>query len=59
MRTSIQKRLTTAFIGLAVGPLLLVGTLLTWQSVTVLRQQAIGLQLETAKRISCQVTAFF
>jgi methyl-accepting chemotaxis protein len=59
MRNSISKRLAVAFIGLAVGPLLLVGVALAWQSFTTQEQQALSLQREVARRVSTQVTAFF
>ena len=59
MRGSIRKRLTLAFVGLAVGPLLLVGLILAWQSFTIQEQQALNLQREVAQRVSTQVTAFF
>ena len=59
MRNSIRVRLTIAFISLAVGPLLLVGIILAWQSFTVQEQQALNLQREVAQRVATQVTAFF
>ena len=59
MRNSIRTRLTVAFIGLAIGPLLLVGVILAWQSFTTQQQQALNLQREVAQRVSIQVTAFF
>jgi hypothetical protein len=59
MRNSIQARLTIAFIGLAIGPLLLVGVVLAWQSFATQRQQALSLQREVAQRVSTQVVAFF
>jgi hypothetical protein len=59
MRNSIRSRLTLAFIGLAVGPLLLIGIVLAWQSFTTQQQQALTLQQEVARRVSSQVTAFF
>jgi len=59
MHSSIGKRLTVAFIGLAIGPLLLVGIVLSWQSFTIQREQALNLQREVAQRVSTQVTAFF
>jgi signal transduction histidine kinase len=59
MRNSIHTRLTVAFIGLAIGPLLLVGGVLAWLSFTVQRRQALDLQNEVARRVSAQVTAFF
>ncbi|MBE7556496.1 MAG: GAF domain-containing protein [Anaerolineales bacterium] len=59
MRSSIRVRLTIAFIGLAIGPLLLLGVILAWQSFTVQEQQALNSQRELARRVSTQVTAFF
>jgi GAF domain-containing protein/HAMP domain-containing protein len=59
MHNSIRQRLTVAFIGLAVGPLLLVGVVLAWQSFTTQQQQALNLQHEVAQRVSAQVRAFF
>src|SRR5512136_1248472 len=58
MRGSIRKRLTLAFIGLAIGPLLLVGAILAWQSFITQEQQALNLQREVAQRVSSQVKAF-
>jgi methyl-accepting chemotaxis protein len=59
MRNSVRIRLTVAFIGLAISPLLLVGIVLAWQSFTTQEQQALNLQREVAQRVSTQVTAFF
>jgi signal transduction histidine kinase len=59
MRNSIRTRLTVAFIGLAVGPLLLVGAFLAWQGFTAQTQQTLDLQREVARRVGLQVTAFF
>ncbi len=59
MRNSIRARLILVFIGLAVGPLLVVGIILAWQSFTILEQQALTLQQEAAKRVTSQVAAFF
>jgi signal transduction histidine kinase len=59
MRSSIRKRLTVAFIGLAIGPLLLVGVILAWQSFTTQERQALNLQREVARRVATEVTAFF
>ena len=58
MRGSIRKRLTLAFIGLSIGPLLLVGIILAWQSFTTQKQQALNLQREVAQRVSTEVKAF-
>jgi putative methionine-R-sulfoxide reductase with GAF domain len=44
---------------LAIGPLLLVGIVLAWQSFNAQSQQALALQREVAQRVATQVTAFF
>ena len=59
MCRSIRIRFTVAFMGLAIGPLLLVGVVLAWRSYTVQQQQALHLQRQMAQRVSTQVTAFF
>jgi tubulin-specific chaperone A len=59
MRNSIRKQLTTVFIGLAVGPLLLVGAVLSGLSYNNQMKQALNLQQETAQRVATQVAAFF
>jgi tubulin-specific chaperone A len=59
MRSSIRKRLTMVFIGLAVGPLMLVGAVLAWLSFTTQQQQALNLQQEMAQRVATEATAFF
>ena len=59
MRSSIRQRLTLAFIALAVGPVLLIGGALAWQSFIIQQQEALNLQREVAQRVSTQVTAFF
>jgi signal transduction histidine kinase len=51
--------LTIAFVGLAVGPLLLVGGIIAWQAFLVQRRQALDIQREVAQRVATQVTAFF
>jgi PAS domain S-box-containing protein len=58
MRGSIRKRLQLVFIGLAIGPLFLVGTILAWKSFTTQRQQALSLQREVTLRVSTEVKAF-
>jgi PAS domain S-box-containing protein len=58
MHGSIRERLTLAFIGLAIGPLLLIGIILAWQSFITQEQQALNLQREVAQRVSFQVEAF-
>src|SRR5215470_7234637 len=59
MRRSIRVRLTVAFMGLAIGPLLLVGVVLAWRSYTMQQQQALYVQRQMAQRVSTQVMAFF
>jgi signal transduction histidine kinase/DNA-binding response OmpR family regulator len=59
MRRSIRVRLTVAFMGLAIGPLLLVGIVLAWRSYTLQRQQALYIQRQMAQRVATQVTTFF
>jgi PAS domain S-box-containing protein len=58
MNSSIRKRLTLAFIGLAIGPLLLVGAILAWKSFTTQAQQTLIIQGEMAKRVATEVKAF-
>ena len=59
MQTSIRKRLTLMFIGLAIGPLLIVGVVLAWQSFSNQQEQALSLQHEVARRVAVEVVAFF
>jgi PAS domain S-box-containing protein len=59
MRNSICTRLTVAFISVAIGPLLLVGIVLAWQSFNVQTQQALNFQRQVAHRVAVQVAAFF
>jgi Cache domain len=59
MRRSIRVRLTVAFVGLAIGPLLLVGVVLGWRTYTLQQQQALSFQRQVAQRVATQVTAFF
>jgi signal transduction histidine kinase len=58
MHRSIRTRLILVFIGLAVGPLLLVGAVLAWQSFTVQQQQALTSQRQEAAKVATQVSAF-
>ena len=58
MQQSIRKRLTLAFLALAVGPLLLVGLILTMKTYSVQKQEAVVLQREVASHISSRVLAF-
>ena len=58
MLRTIRARLTIAFIGLAIGPLILVGAVLAWQGFNVQQEQALELQEEIAQRASGEVGAF-
>lgn len=58
MRKSLQTRLTIIFIGLAVIPLLLVGTLLTQRSYLSQSQQALVTQDLVAQHIATEVEVF-
>ncbi|MFW9997648.1 MAG: cache domain-containing protein, partial [Candidatus Odinarchaeota archaeon] len=55
MLHSIRTRLTIAFLGLAVGPLLIVGLLLIVKAYSVQIQEAIALQREMATHLSSRV----
>jgi GAF domain-containing protein/HAMP domain-containing protein len=57
MRNSLRTRLTVAFIGLTIVPLLLMGLVLAWQSFEAQQRQALSLQHEVARRISTAVDA--
>ncbi|NJN54103.1 MAG: HAMP domain-containing protein [Anaerolineae bacterium] len=58
MRSSIRTRLTLAFIGVAVMPLLLVGFGLAWQTVRVQRVQALEREQQVAQRVAVEVNTF-
>ena len=58
MRGSIRKRLTLVFIGLSIGPLLLVGIILSYLSFTTQEKQALNLQQEVAQHVSTEVKTF-
>jgi PAS domain S-box-containing protein len=58
MRNSLRFRLTAIFMGLAIVPLLLVGIVLSRQTITVQRAQSLSLQRQVAWRISTQIGAF-
>jgi GAF domain-containing protein/HAMP domain-containing protein len=57
MRNSLRTRLTVAFIGLTIVPLLLMGLVLAWQSFEIQQRQALTLQREVARRVSTAVDA--
>ena len=56
---SIRTRLRAAFIGLAIGPLLLLGIVITYQSYMMQKEQAEELQQEISKRALVQITNYF
>jgi two-component system cell cycle sensor histidine kinase/response regulator CckA len=58
MSNSLRLRLTVIFIGLAIGPLLLVGMILTQRSFTAQQEQALDLQCQVAQRVSTEIEAF-
>ena len=58
MRYSIRTRFTIAFIALAVVPLLLVGGIVSWQSFSAQREQALELQDEVARRSAERVADY-
>ncbi len=55
MPNSIRTRLTIAFLGLAAGPLLVVGLILSSKAYDVQTQEAITLQREMAAHLSSRV----
>lgn len=59
MWNSIRFRLTLTFIGLAIGPLLLVGAILAQRSFVVEREQALALQSQVAQRVAAEVDTYF
>jgi len=59
MRNSIRTRLNVAFVGLAIGPLLVVGIILSWQNFNTQWRQASSVQEEVARRVSVEIMAFF
>ena len=59
MRKSIRRRLSVAFLALAVVPCLLVGLGLGWRNYAVQEQQALQLQSEMTRRVAAEVSGFF
>lgn len=57
MRHSLRRRLNRTFIGLSLGPLLLVGIILTWLAYVVERQQTQIQQSLIAQRVTQEVRA--
>ena len=55
---SLRTRLIVSFIALAIGPLLLAGIIIVWQSFSVQREQALALQYAIARRASVQIESF-
>ncbi len=58
MWNSLRIRLTVIFIGLAIGPLLLVGAILAKQSFDDERKQALDLQLQVAQRVAAEIESY-
>lgn len=58
MWNSLRTRLTIIFVGLAVGPLLVVGILLSQRSFAIEQDQAIELQNQVAQHVSAEVGSF-
>lgn len=58
MWNSLRTRLTFIFIGLAVGPVLLVGVILSQRSFTVEQEQAVNLQRQVVQRVSAEVDGY-
>ena len=58
MWNSLRTRLTFIFVGLAIGPVLLVGVILSQRSFTVEQEQAVDLQRQVVQRVSSEVDAF-
>lgn len=55
---SLRTRLKTAFIGLAVAPLLVMGMSLVWLSHDIEMKQAIEMQNEVSRRVAAQIEAY-
>jgi putative methionine-R-sulfoxide reductase with GAF domain len=59
MWNSLRFRLTVILIGLAIGPLLLAGSILAQRTYTVVRDQALTYQVQVAQNVSLEVEKFF
>lgn len=55
---SLRSRLTMAFVGLAIGPILVVGFVLTFKSISSLKNEAISYQQIEADRIGIAVGSY-
>jgi signal transduction histidine kinase len=58
MRNSIRARLTMLFIALAVGPLVVVGVVLSWLNFATQEQHAFDLQLKMTQLVAAEMNAF-
>jgi len=58
MLNSLRLRLTLIFIGLAVGPLILVGAIIGQRGFTSVEQQSLALQHEITARVGSEIRAF-
>jgi len=59
MSKSIRRRLSVAFLALAIVPCVLVGLGLGWRNYAVQEQQALQLQGEMTRRVAAEVRGFF
>ena len=56
-KQTLRLRLTLTFFGLALSPLILVAAIVTWQSIAVLKQNALNLQQQIVQRISIRISS--
>jgi GAF domain-containing protein/HAMP domain-containing protein len=59
MWNSLRFRFTLILIGLAIGPLLLAGSILAQRTYSVVRDQALTLQIQVSQNVSLEVEKFF
>lgn len=55
---SLRFRLTLSFVGLAVGPLIVVSVIILWYDIATYRNDILRLQKEVVHRISAEVVSF-
>jgi hypothetical protein len=58
MEQSLRARLTAIFIILAVGPVLLMGLILSWRTFNVQETQALAARQLAAQRVAVEVESF-
>ena len=59
MWNTLRTRLTIILIGLAIGPLLLAGTVLAQRSFALEQERAFDLQGQVAQNVATEVEAYF